>query len=173
MDIISIITNIPIWIWFGIGFILFWIQIPITKKIRENPNWEQADKSRKYSLEFLSFAMVIAGLVLALYSIEEFYKAGGSNITPDMYNTLAVNLNIWLYLFEAVLCLAIGVALGGIVLFVYRLMCKPKKDLTILLVDKQKHHDTLKYIKEQEQAKKELEKFFKDLTSKDDYGLKE
>jgi hypothetical protein len=174
----SFTTNIPWYYWFILGFIFFLAGKFIIPKIRRKaPAWEQTEKPRRFTTEYLSLAVIIGGFAISIYGIyltaqveARHYSLpiGSDNMTANEYQNLANQLYAWIGLYTALLWVIAGIAVGGVIWFFYSLIFKRKvkEGDRITTISTKELDSTKKRVKEFKQVKDDLDDFFKGI--KDD-----
>lgn len=173
-----------IWL-FVIGFIIALpcrlFLLPISKKASNRSG------ETKWALNFilitLNMLIILGSILFTLYGNFLTSLSGSDNMTIDMFasgnvtqflseRTIDFNqaFNSYMAFLYILLGIIVGIAFWNMIISLYkRFRNRNKPQVTDqsqqqpILVDNQKHNDTLKYIEEQRQAKTELDDFFNNI----------
>jgi heme/copper-type cytochrome/quinol oxidase subunit 2 len=146
-----------------IGWLIYFIAI---RKVRNNNKTHKEDKRWAIFVTIGNLLLASGTYAVSLWAI--YLTSGGNNMNAEQGQQIFVYAQI----FGVIVLLLFGTMIG-LLIDIFR-GHKDKLNNTNnktyqnpVLVDKQKHNDTLQYIKEQRQAKAELDKFLNDLDNEE------
>jgi len=121
----NVFNREPHWYWFGLGIIFFFVlRYSLLLIIPKISNWSQTEKTRNFILFVLNLVIVMAALAFTFWSVYITALAGSGQMNYDQFVQLSNQLQSWINVYVAFIWIFIGIAAGGVILFLTQVVTR-------------------------------------------------